>query len=293
MIIVDLQQVMIANLMMQLGNHQNAQLDENMLRHMILNAIRSFRVKFTGDHMVIACDSRHSWRKDVFPYYKANRALNRAKSELDWSIIFKSFDIMRRDLKEYFPYRVIEVDGAEADDIIGTLCAEFGSDGEEFGGLVVGSTPEITILSGDHDFRQLQKYPNVKQYDPVHKKWIKCNHPEQYLKEHIIRGDVGDGVPNFLSADDCLVTKTRQKSIMEKKFAEWMKQTPEQICDTPEKLRNWKRNEQVVNLANTPQDIRDAILREYHSQAGKDRSKLANYFIKNGLKLLHEHLPEF
>lgn len=288
MIIVDLQQVMIATLMRQLGAHQNAELDENMLRHMILNVLRSYRQKFAGE-MIIACDGKRSWRKDVFPYYKANRAKNREESPLDWKLIFESFHKVRAELKEFFPYRVIEVDGAEADDIIGVLAQEFGTDG----GLVYGDAPNILIMSGDHDFKQLQRYSNVKQFDPIKKKYIQVNDPEAYLKEHIIRGDVGDGVPNFLSDDDCLVKKARQKSIMEAKLAAWMKQSPKEICDSDYKLRNWKRNEEMVDLRFTPKDIYASVLSEYNAQAGKDRSKLANYFIAKKLKHLHEHINEF
>ncbi|AMQ65946.1 RNaseH [Stenotrophomonas phage vB_SmaS-DLP_6] len=292
MIIVDLQQVMIATLMRQLGNTKNAQLDENMLRHMVLNVLRSYRVKFAGE-MIIACDTKYSWRKKVFPYYKAKRAKNRDESPIDWKTVFQTFDVMRAELKEYFPYRVIEVDGAEADDIIGTLSHHFGSAADEFGGLLIGEQERVLIMSGDHDFRQLLKYGNVEQFDPIQKKYIKCNHPDLYLKEHIIRGDVGDGVPNFLSDDDVFVTDKRQKSIMEKKFELWMKQDVATICDTDSKLRNWKRNEQLVDLTRTPQDIKDAILSQYESEAGKNRSKLTNYFISRKLKHLHEHINEF
>lgn len=288
MIIVDLQQVMIATLMRQLGAHQNAELDENMLRHMILNVLRSYRQKFKGE-MIIACDGKRSWRKDVFPYYKANRAKNREESPLDWKTIFDTFGKVRAELKEFFPYRVIEVDAAEADDIIGTLAQEFGTDSD----IVFGDQKDIVIMSGDHDFRQLQRYTNVKQYDPIQKKYIKVNDPEAYLKEHIIRGDVGDGVPNFLSDDDCLVKKARQKSILEKSLNVWMKQSPKEICDGELKLRNWKRNEQMVDLRHTPEDIRASILSEYHAQAGKDRSKMANYFIAKKLKHLHALFNEF
>lgn len=293
MIIVDLQQVMIATLMRQLGNSKDAQLDENMLRHMVLNVLRSYRVKFAGE-MVIACDTKFSWRKKVFPYYKARRAKNRDESPIDWKTVFQTFDVMRAELKEYFPYRVIEVEGAEADDIIGTLSHHFGSAADEFGGLVIGDQESVLIMSGDHDFRQLLKYNNVQQYDPIQKKYIKCNNPEAYLKEHIIRGDVGDGVPNFLSDDAILITEgKRQKSIMEKKFEQWMKQSVQEICDTDEKLRNWKRNEQLVDLTFTPKDIQAKILEVYHSEAGKNRSKLTNYFISRKLKHLHEHINEF
>lgn len=292
MIIVDLQQVMIATLMRQLGAHQNAILDENMLRHMILNVLRSYRVKFKGE-MIIACDSKNNWRRQVFPYYKANRAKNREESELDWKTIFDTFAMMRAELKEYFPYRVVEVEGAEADDIIGVLATEFGTNAEEFGGLVIGSQQDVLIMSGDHDFRQLQRHPNIKQYDPINKKYIMVKDPDAYLKEHIIRGDVGDGVPNFLSDDDVLVKKVRQKSIMAAKLDAWMKQPVSEICDSEYKLRNWKRNEQMVDLRFTPEAIRSRIMAEYHSQAGKDRSKLTNYFISKKLKHLHEHLSEF
>lgn len=291
MIIVDLQQVMIATLMRQLGNHQNAPLDESMLRHMVLNVLRSYRQKFSGE-MIIACDAARSWRKDAFPYYKANRAKNREESELDWKLIFNTFHVLRAELKEFFPYRVIEVDGAEADDIIGTLGHKFGAS-DEFGGLVICGQPKILIMSGDHDFRQLQIYSNIQQYDPIHKKYVKVVDAAAYLKEHIIRGDAGDGVPNFLSADDCLVKKVRQKQIQEKKLALWMKQTPQEICDDDTKKRNWKRNEQLVDLRFTPAEIQNKILSEYESQAGKTRAKLTNYFIVKKLKHLHEHINEF
>lgn len=292
MIIVDLQQVMIATLMRQLGSHQNAVLDENMLRHMVLNVLRSYRQKFAGE-MIIACDAPRSWRKDVFPYYKANRAKNREESELDWKLIFNTFHVLRAELKEFFPYRVIEVEGAEADDIIGTLAHKFGADGDEFGGLVLGTQDDVLIMSGDHDFRQLQIYSNVKQFDPLQKKYIKVVDPVAYLKEHIIRGDAGDGVPNFLSADDCLVNKVRQKQIREDKLKVWLKQTPQEICDDDTKKRNWKRNEQLVDLRFTPAEIQNKILSEYESQAGKTRAKLTNYFIAKKLKHLHEHINEF
>ena len=194
MIIVDLNQVMISNFMMQIGSHTNIKVEEDLLRHMILNSLRSYNTKFRkefGD-IIIACDDRKYWRREVFPYYKANRKKARDKSEIDWNSVFEVMHKIREELKEFFPYRVIQVDGAEADDIIGTLAQQFGNSNEK-----------ILVLSGDKDFIQLQTYMNVKQYDPVRKKYIQHNNPSQYIKEHIIRGDTGDGIPNFLSPDNC------------------------------------------------------------------------------------------
>jgi len=281
MILMDLAQVMIATLMEQLGNHTNADLDENLLRHMVLNSIRANKIKFSTEYgaLVIAADDRRSWRRDIFPYYKANRKKARDSSELNWNMIFDSLNKIREELKEVFPYRVVQADGAEADDIIATLVKH-------------NQTEDIIILSGDKDFQQLQKYPNVKQYSPPLKKYITCNDPESFLKEHIIRGDVGDGIPNFLSSDDTLVTGIRQKSIMSKRVEVWLTQQPEEFCNS-EMLRNFSRNKTLVDFSCIPDYIEVNILEEFEKQSNKDRSKLFNYFIEKKLKNLVEAIGDF
>lgn len=283
MIIVDLSQVMISNLMVQLGNHTNTEVEEDLLRHMILNSIRSYNQKFKNDYgeMIIACDAGNNWRREVFPYYKANRRKNREKSELNWTHIFETLNKVREELKEFFPYRVIHIDGAEADDVIGTLVHKFGNTSEK-----------ILIMSGDKDFVQLQRYNNVKQYDPVQKKWRTTNDPDRFIREHIIRGDVGDGVPNFLSADNTFVVGARQKPISQKKLDSWIGQDPREFCDE-NMLRGFLRNQQLVDLDFIPQTLRDRIEEEYEQQAGKGRSQLFNYFIEKRLKNLLESINEF
>lgn len=288
MIILDLNQIMISNLMMQIGNHTNIELEEGLIRHMVLNSIRLNRQKFHKEfgEIVIACDDKNYWRKQTFPYYKANRKKARDKSELDWTAIFESLNKIREELKEYFPYKVIQVDTAEADDIIGTLCTQFGSEGP----LAIGE--KILILSGDKDFNQLQKYSNVQQYDPVRKKYIKADDPYKYLQEHIMKGDSGDGVPNFLSEDDCFVLGTRQKPLTQKKLDQWLGKKPEEFCDE-RMLRNYKRNQQLVDLSYIPEQIRNTVMDQFNNQNDKDRSKLFNYFIKFKLKNLIENIGDF
>jgi hypothetical protein len=283
MIIVDLSQVMISNLMVQLGNHTNTELEEDLLRHMILNSIRSYNQKFKNEYgeMIIACDAGNNWRREIFPYYKANRRKNREKSEMNWTQIFESLNKVRDELKDYFPYRVIHIDGAEADDIIGTLVHRFGNTSEK-----------ILILSGDKDFVQLQSYMNVKQYDPVQKKWRTTNDPSRFVREHIMRGDAGDGVPNFLSADDTFVINSRQKPISQKKLDNWVHMDPKEFCDE-NMLRGYLRNQQLVDLNFIPTELRGRIEVEYDAQAGKGRAKLFNYFIEKRLKNLLESINEF
>jgi hypothetical protein len=283
MIIVDLSQVMISNLMMQLGNHTNTEVEEDLLRHMILNSIRSYNMKFKDEYgeMIIACDDRKFWRRDIFPYYKANRKKSREKSELNWTQIFDALHKIRDELKVFFPYRVVQVDGAEADDVIGALVMKYGDTHEK-----------ILVLSGDKDFVQLQRYNNVKQYDPVQKKFRTTNDPDRFIKEHIMRGDTGDGIPNFLSSDNCLVVGERQKPVASKKLDVWVNQNPEEFCDE-RMLRGYRRNQQLVDLTFIPQNIQDDILVEYEAQGGKDRKNLFNYFIEKKLKNLIESINEF
>lgn len=285
MIILDLNQVMISNLMVQLGNHTNAEVEENILRHMILNSIRMYRQKFGREYgdLVIACDDKNYWRRQIYPYYKANRKKARDKSELDWTKIFEALNKIRAELREVFPYPTIQVDTAEADDIIATLC--------ELRGAMV-SSERVLILSGDKDFNQLQKYPNVEQFDPVRKKWIKADDPYKYVQEHILRGDAGDGIPNVLSDDDTFVSGKRQRPLTQKKIDGFLGKSPEEFCDG-EMLRNYKRNQQLVDFTYIPSDIKTRILDELKAQSGKKRDKLFNYFIQNKLKNLMEVIGDF
>ena len=281
MIIVDLNQVMISTLMMQIGNHKNIKLEEDLVRHMVLNSLRAHKLKFSAEYgeMVIACDDKNYWRKQVYPYYKANRKKEREASELDWNTLFESLNRIRQELKDYFPYKVIQVDHAEADDIIAVLVKEYHSQGK------------LLILSGDKDFGQLQKYPNVTQYSPVLKKYISCTNPDLFLKEHILKGDSSDGVPNFLSEDNVFVMGIRQSPVTSKKLAGWILQEPEQFCNEA-MLRNYKRNQRLIDLEFVPDEIKTQTLEQYNTQI-KDRSKLFNYFIQYQLKNLMEHINEF
>ena len=283
MIIVDYSQCVISNFMAQIGSHTNIKIEEDLLRHMILNSLRHYNSKFRHEYgeMVIACDDSNYWRREVFPYYKASRKKDRDKSEIDWNGVFSVLNKVRDELKEFFPYRVLQVKTAEADDIIGALCHEYGNTSEK-----------ILIISGDKDFRQLQTYMNVRQYDPVRKKMLTENNPDQYLREHIIKGDRGDGVPNFLSDDNSFVVNTRQKPIRQAKLDVWA--APGAVDNfSAAELRGWKRNQELVDLNYIPSIIKEQIISDYKAQAGQGRSKLFNYFITFKLKNLLTDIDQF
>lgn len=286
MLIVDLNQVMIANIMAQLGNHTNTVIEEDLFRHITLNSLRSFKKQFKEyGEMIIACDDKNYWRKHNFSFYKANRKKAREKSEVDWNQIFNHLNKVREELKEYSPYRVIQVDGVEADDVIATLCIEFGT--------ILSSQEKILILSGDKDFVQLQVYGNVEQYNPVLKKFIKHNDPHKYLRQHILKGDRGDGIPNIMSEDNCIINGERQKPLSSKKI-EFLTAIPDlSTVLNKEELVRFKRNEQLIDLHMIPEDIKANILAKYNREAGKSKDKLIDYLKHYKLKMLLESVEEF
>ncbi len=301
MIIVDLQQVMLANLYVQLGNHTNAELSVDTLRHMALNSLRYYNVEFGKKYgeIVIACDTRHSWRKKVFPYYKANRKAQRAQSELDWATVFQAIETIRNELRDVFPYRVIHVEGAEADDVIASLCHKFGVSNDSLGGLNLTTTADgnpvekILIISEDKDFRQLQKYGNVIQYNPRARRLVTCVNPEE-KRLHILKGDLGDGVPNVLSDDDALANPDkRQKKLTSKRLDLILSKESHEEDPFPNYNRNLIRNTTLIDLDCVPEDLQTQVLTEYTNQAGKDRKQLFTYLGAHKLRNLIERMHEF
>lgn len=285
MILVDYNQVMLASLFASIGNHTNVELDENLIRHMFLNSIRFNRKKFHKEYgeIVLCCDNVNVWRRDYFPYYKANRKKNRDESELDWGALFDVIHKIRAEIDEFFPYKVMFIDRCEADDIIATLVQEHGMD------LNTGAE-KILILSGDKDFIQLHKYANVDQYNPVLKRFVRNDNPDKYLQEHVLKGDVGDGVPNVLSSDNCLAIGQRQ-SPMTKKRMKVLTEQPEEM-DEETKLR-LNRNKQMIDLTMIPSEYKESILTEFNNKKEVGRDHLFNYFVKNKLKHLITDIQDF
>ena len=278
MILVDMNQISLASVMMHLNITKRDSVEPGMVRHMILNSLRNYRQMFSEEYgeFIICYDSKHYWRRDVFPEYKAGRKKSRETSSHDWDDIFNFLNAFKQEMIDYMPYKVLEVYGAEADDIIATLCHEFEYDH--------GKT---LILSGDKDFIQLQKYRNVTQYSPITKKFIGGDDPQRFLAEHILRGDSSDGIPNVLSPDNTFVDGLRQRPLSKRKIATWIDNEIEDSLPNDEALRNYQRNEKLIDLSKSPDNLFTDIIKEYQNTPEGDRSKLLNYFIE---KRLNEHL---
>ena len=284
MILVDMNQISVANVMMHLHMTKNTKPESNMVRHMILNSLRMYRTKFYEKYgeVILCYDSKHYWRRDVFPFYKYNRKKGREGSVHDWDSIFEVLNEIKSELKEFFPYKHLEVYGAEADDIIAVLCGELEFDN--------GKT---LIVSGDKDFIQLQKYKNVSQYSPITKKFVNGADPTRYLIEHILRGDTSDGIPNVLSPDHTFEQGLRQRPLGKKKIDTWVENGIDDVLPNEEVKRNYQRNKKLIDLDQSPTELFDTILKEFREAPEGDRSKLLNYFMNKRLKDLTESIGEF
>jgi len=293
MILVDFNQVVISNLMSQLHSSR-MELNESLVRHMVLSSIHYFRGKFSDEfgEMVFCCDGRKYWRKTYFKYYKANRKKLREKSDYDWNLIFGSLNKIRDEIDNIFPYKVVLVDEAEADDIIATMCEYLQEN--ELDGLLVDSKQKVLILSSDKDFLQLQKYDNVKQYSPILKKFIYTDDPQEYLIEHLMKGDSGDGVPNIVSSDDSLFDENKKQSKLTKKRKEAiLEQINTGVWTDSKAERNFYRNKEIIDLSQIPKEVKKDIIESYHNAKVPDRSGLFKYFVMNKLKLLTPHINDF
>jgi len=281
MILVDLNQVLISNLMAQTRGQFDELPDKNMLRHMVLNSIRGYNLKFKDEYgtPVLCADGANPWRRDIFANYKFKRKQSRDESGIDWSALFQMIGEIRDEIAQNFPYIVLHIDKVEADDIIAVLVKE-------------NHTKEkIMIVSGDKDFIQLHKYPNVKQYAPIQKKFVENEDPINYLHEQVIKGDRSDGVPNILSADDVFVTGTKQRPINKKRLEEWA--NIENIPLGSETKKYYERNKKLIDLDEIPGLIYNDIKSKYINYKVNDRTLLLTYFIENKLKSLIENINDF
>ena len=274
-------QISLASLMMQLSMEKTKIVETDKVRHMILNSIRMYRSQFKEEYgeIVLAYDSKHYWRRDFYPYYKKNRKKARDNDNNNWEQIFECLNKIKQELKDYLPYKHLEVQGAQADDIIAVLAKNIDE--------------KMMIVSGDKDFIQLHKYKQVRQYSPILKKIVNGKDPIDYIKVHILKGDSSDGIPNVLSNDNVFVEGLRQRPLSKKKIEAWKDGEFEGTTATQEVMRNYERNKTLIDLDNVPVELSQNILKTFHEAPCGDRSKILSFFINSRLKILTESIGDF
>jgi len=278
MILIDFSQVILSSLFSQIS--KGNEINEDLVRHIFLNSIRNYRNQFKSKYgeVCLCYDGGNYWRKDMFENYKMNRKKLRERTDkydFDWDEVFDVMGKIRDEIRMVLPYKHVCLRGVEADDVIARLCHRYHDE------------ENIVIISSDKDFQQLQKYNSVDQYSPMTKSFIVCEDPDQFLLEHVIRGDSGDGVPNCMSDDDCLINPDkRQKPITKKRLA--------QLIENEEYLKQpfYERNKQMIDLNEIPSIINERIDEEYDKPIKREMGVM-DYFVSKRLDNLLENIQEF
>jgi hypothetical protein len=297
MILVDYSQVALAAILTFQRELKGTESEvKNLIRHVTLSTIKSYKKKYGKEYgeLVICCDGRKYWRKEFFEQYKGMRKSNRDKSDLDWKLIFDTLSEMREDIAKHFPWRVIHVDRAEADDIIAVM-SKWLQDNQLVQEGLVEETQKVLILSSDKDFKQLQLYPTIKQWSPMQKKYITASKQEirDFMIEHIVKGDTGDGVPNILSKDDVFMVGERQKPMSAKRLAEFIDKGFD-ACKNDDERRNWHRNATLVDFKFIPEDVQKSIVDAYLSNAPQgNKMTTFNYLMEHRCRLLLDEIDDF
>ncbi len=276
MILLDFTQTIIAGLMVQLKLN-GGELDENKLRPMILNSIRNYQKRYAPEYgeIVLCTDAANPWRREFYPQYKANRKKLRDNDDKDWGVIFNTLQVIKDELRDNFPYRYMYVERCEADDIIAVL--------------VKHAKEPVLVVSGDKDFQQLHAYDDVKQYSPNLNKFIDCEDPSLFLKEHILTGDKSDGIPNILSSDDCMVEGIRQTPLRKPIKDKYLRITIEK---DDKYYRNYLRNQTLIDFDFIPEDVEDSILIEFENTAPV-KGKVFDYLRTHRLNELLDNIGDF
>ncbi len=248
----------------------------------MLNSLRKWNSKFRREYgeLVIAADGLGpSWRKTEFPYYKANRKKDRQGA--NWEQLHQIVSQFKHELKENLPYPFIEVQHAEADDVIYVLSTR--------------NIKPFLIISSDKDFIQLQVKDWIKIFDPIRERWLSHESPKDFLVEHIVIGDRVDGIPNILSDDDCFANSKRQVIMTEGRKKEAIQKYHDIISGKD--IANLKevRNVRMIDLSMIPTDMKEMIEQRIDGAMAekKDRMTMRRYFSNHGLNQMIYSLGDF
>lgn len=300
MILTDWSQLVIAGSFAFSSDFKKGQDTSKMidiLRHCTLTTILSYKRNYGAEYgdLIFAVDGRNYWRKEIFEPYKGHRKKSREESDIDWKSIFAIGSQLRDEFIEVLPYKFVRYDRAEADDIVAVLTKYW-----QTNELVqVGFEEEpakVLIISNDGDFGQLHKYRNVRQWNPILKKYVE-RPAKHFLLEKVIQGDSGDGIPSIRSYDTQLMEGVRQKPITAqiKAAAVAQRENGEPILfPTEEMNRNYQRNQRLIDFDFIPADVEAAIIEDYLKPKTDNRKNdIFNYLIKHRCRNLMDSIQEF
>lgn len=339
MVVVDFSHLSMRNLYVAISQARPSKVDGQYVtsefmtfyKHLMFQSLRHISDKFHSyGEIVLALDTTSNWRKEIYPQYKGHRKKDRDESDVDFSSFFEEVEKFIDVLREYFPYKVIRVERAEADDIVGVLCKKY------------APYEKIIAVSSDKDFKQIIEY-GAELYDPIKRQKIKMTVEE--LKEwkliHILIGDDSDNIPHIKRGTqftDTFLAYLKNNSIFIKDPEEFnelsisddlygkfdiykknkkgevlteldiFKATPfgeagakKFITDIRENLKenkifiqNFKRNKALVLFDSIPEDVSESILTTYQElEFLYDPNMILKYLTENSLTTHLMNITDF
>lgn len=226
--------------------------------HLVFTNVLYTAQKFgawTGNPMVMALDSKPYWRTK---YYADNRLKfaeyknpkfekykgNREKDDtIPWDAIYQVYTSVMVSLRDFSDFFVVGVDGAEADDVIAVATKHYSALGQD-----------VIVVSSDKDFKQLNRPPHVKVWDPIKKMFIPTMNIEHWKRVHALMGDKGD---NILAVKPKVGPKTAEKMAPDLDY---------HLQTDPELRERYEFNRTLTDFDRIPEDITKAIVEKIESQ---------------------------
>ena len=293
MILVDYSGSIFAAISVELNRNMGMKTDIDFLRHLVLKQLKSYHRKFHEDYgeMVVCLDCRTgNWRKELFPAYKHQRKQKRIDSGIDWDKIFKDVNTITEEFKKELPYKFVYVDNLEADDIIAILTKLAPEISEQ--DMLGGMKYPVLIVSNDKDYKQLHKYPYVKQYFPKKQSIGREENPEFALQELIIHGDKSDGIPNIRSDKNIFMEEGRRQTSISTEFMRRFLKEGTEYLSTFEKER-YEFNKMLISFDEIPSKYEQEVISEYQKEKKFNRFNLMQYFARHRLNELIKCLEDF
>lgn len=294
-VLVDFSQTVISSVAVNAKELKNGDA-KNLVKHIALAQILSIKKKFPGK-IILCCDAKNYWRKTEFPPYKGHRKYIRDKNAqgFDWKVVLETLDELKIELRENFPYIVLDVEGAEADDCIAAMVKYF-DENELINTGLIEEPENIVICSSDLDFTQLQKYRNVRQW--ASDKFVVEKNPKKWLIENIAHGQSKDNIPSICNSDQWAIDRannipTRAKPFATARYSDFYNKGI-LACETEEETKHWMRNEKLIDFDMIPTAIYNKIVHEYqHHNVDYNKTKIFNYLNKHRMRLLMASVSDF
>ena len=182
------------------------------------------------------------------------------------------------------------VDNLEADDVIALLAKNAPEIAEKdvFGDML----HPVLIVSNDKDYKQLHKYPYVKQYFPKKQTIGREENPEFALQELIIHGDKSDGIPNIRSDKNIFMEEGRRQTSISTEFMRRFLKEGTDYLSTFEKER-YEFNKMLISFDEIPSKYEQEVISEYQKEKKFSRFNLMQYFARHKLKEMIDRIGEF